>query len=570
MSYTHSHRGRSYTLQSIPLQNLSRPTNGDDECASQLHRRTLSDCGQDSLGQTSFVSTGRHGISQYSLSAKASHISTHTPKDVQEEGASSMKDVGMLQATVELDMDMRSQNDTSTLSSPLFAMYDSLAPDSSKHPYKQCDGEPYTHCGACGERRHFSSTHNDRARLNDTRYLELTSGTATSMFPHQQDRSSFLSPGGASSASQKCDAVGNVEAVAAELGTSRGRKQYLMPGRIQSPLRHAATIVCNMSTRVANISNDPEVIERTLRQKPSGHQNHLQETPYLPVLPGYLVENSESAPRNPSGEPTVTTVCPSGQSTHWQRLQKPLRGRSLGIFSAESKLRIKLCDLLVHPATEPLLLVLIIIQTILLAIDASETAPYRRGHAWDMFPLSPIDWALFGLFIIYTIEAIIRIVVSGLVMDPVEHSTMDRSIAFTDALDMSPTKSLRGPQRQSVQNRDHKDGDKVLRSQQPSVLQTSTMAQMPPEINPGNSCGHRSARLAHRAYLRHSFNRMDFIAVVSYWIAFTLGIISVNNGAVVQLFRMLSCLRIVRLLNLTNGSSVRCHPPMSGISTDIA
>ena len=64
------------------------------------------------------------------------------------------------------------------------------------------------------------------------------------------------------------------------------------------------------------------------------------------------------------------------------------------------------------------------------------------------------------------------------------------------------------------------------------------------------------ARLARRAYLRHSFNRMDFIAVVSYWIALVLEVTGVMTKHHIYIFRMLSCLRIFRLLGITEGTTV--------------
>jgi len=63
-------------------------------------------------------------------------------------------------------------------------------------------------------------------------------------------------------------------------------------------------------------------------------------------------------------------------------------------------------------------------------------------------------------------------------------------------------------------------------------------------------------RLARRAYLRHSFNRMDFIAVVSYWIALVLELTGVMTRHHIYIFRMLSCLRIFRLLGITEGTNV--------------
>ena len=64
------------------------------------------------------------------------------------------------------------------------------------------------------------------------------------------------------------------------------------------------------------------------------------------------------------------------------------------------------------------------------------------------------------------------------------------------------------------------------------------------------------ARLARRAYLRHSYNRMDFIAVVSFWIALVLQVTGEMAKHHIYIFRMLSCLRIFRLLGITEGTTV--------------
>ena len=62
--------------------------------------------------------------------------------------------------------------------------------------------------------------------------------------------------------------------------------------------------------------------------------------------------------------------------------------------------------------------------------------------------------------------------------------------------------------------------------------------------------------LARRAFLRHGFNRLDFIAVVAFWISFVLGVTGLESKHSVYVFRMLSCLRIIRLLALTKGNLV--------------
>lgn len=60
-------------------------------------------------------------------------------------------------------------------------------------------------------------------------------------------------------------------------------------------------------------------------------------------------------------------------------------------------------------------------------------------------------------------------------------------------------------------------------------------------------------------YLRHSWNRIDFIAVVAFWIMFILAMLGVENTPTrhIYIFRALSVLRIARLLAVTNGTTVR-------------
>ena len=67
---------------------------------------------------------------------------------------------------------------------------------------------------------------------------------------------------------------------------------------------------------------------------------------------------------------------------------------------------------------------------------------------------------------------------------------------------------------------------------------------------------------AHSTYtgesrLNHSYNRLDFIAVVSFWVSFALSTTGIEAQRHIFVFRMLSCLRIIRLCALTDGTAVR-------------
>lgn len=59
-------------------------------------------------------------------------------------------------------------------------------------------------------------------------------------------------------------------------------------------------------------------------------------------------------------------------------------------------------------------------------------------------------------------------------------------------------------------------------------------------------------------YLRHSWNRIDFIAILSFWITFALASTGLENQAHrhIGIFRALSVLRTTRLLAVTAGTTV--------------
>lgn len=62
------------------------------------------------------------------------------------------------------------------------------------------------------------------------------------------------------------------------------------------------------------------------------------------------------------------------------------------------------------------------------------------------------------------------------------------------------------------------------------------------------------------AFLRHSWSRVDFISVVAYWVDLILLLtqqeILEEEGRRILVFKMLSALILLRLLNLTDGSRV--------------
>ena len=61
----------------------------------------------------------------------------------------------------------------------------------------------------------------------------------------------------------------------------------------------------------------------------------------------------------------------------------------------------------------------------------------------------------------------------------------------------------------------------------------------------------------HHAFLRHSWNRVDFVAVVAFWIAFALALSGqeATDNHHIYIFRALSVLRCARLLTATSGTT---------------
>lgn len=562
MSSSDPNYHRNPNPQSIPLQDLNRPPDEHTTYApgeAQQHRRTLSDRGRNLLRQTGSIATGQRWNSQYTPVAEASPSptrsanrpqintsfpagrgGTHEPDDG---GYSPLDDAGAFQAAIGFS-GLGFQGDTSP---PI------PTPMSSEQSYHQpYTPDPYTQRQPSEDRNYFApSTYEDTARLTDERNLQPISGAPPLNTSPQRDRSSFqsvrfLTPDVTTPISKSGEEIGYAEAASGGRRASTGRKRSLSPGDV-SPLHRAGTIMRNMSQRVVNISSEPDIAERTMRRKSSLRHARLQEPPSFPALPEYLHDGA-SGPSSPVEKPP-SPIHPKRPSVQWKPPPNPLRGRTLGVFSPDNKLRLKLCDMLVHPITEPLLLVLIIIQTILLAVDSSQSVfDHPRSKTWGS---TWIDFALLVLFVIYTVEIIVRIIVSGFIINPVEYSTINRQVGMREAV-MNKARSLFGPQRQPSQKHVGSSFD----PQQPSVLRTFTTAQINPAIGPGDFRQQQRIRLAHRAYLRHSFNRTDFLAVVSFWVAFLISVLGLESKRHVYIFRMLSCLRIIRLLNLTSGTSV--------------
>ncbi|UZJ57456.1 hypothetical protein CBS101457_006776 [Exobasidium rhododendri] len=290
-----------------------------------------------------------------------------------------------------------------------------------------------------------------------------------------------------------------------------------------------------------------------------------------------------------------------------------LRGKSLGIFGPTNPIRKSLARLMDNAWVEPLILIMIMFNVVLLIIQAAPSVfsvPRKPGY-FDYW----IDYALMAVFGIFTVEIIARIVISGLVINPPalpapptvhsEHAdpnqadtpslghqrrkasrsnTLDTFAVFGETIKSKASDVFRpqeahqrmippspnrasaprtvlsdylhqepyrghtesgsgGHQRQIAQSKIEKDNSVVSRLLKGSPFAKAVIAQR--------------SQATHYAYLRHSWNRIDFIAVLSYWAVFFLAFFHQESTPHyhIYIFRALSVLRAARLLTITSGTS---------------
>jgi hypothetical protein len=415
----------------------------------------------------------------------------------------------------------------------------------------------------------------DRAPLTDNKFLRPASSlTPSSASAKKSDRSRGrsvrFSTSGTTPSSRLGDDLGVAEAGLSPNGRPRrSTSRSLSPAAASSPLHRASTVMRKMSQRIVNLSNEPEPVEHDVRRSMSvsasrtslsnasvehddeQNENVQPDTSYDGSRS--VMESTESPTKRRSRGLSVV------EDKDWKLRANPLRGHSLGIVPPDNWMRTFLCDLLVHPITEAVILILIIVQTVLLAIQAAPNyfdQVDEHGLELGGWGGSWFDYALLALFGIYTIEVGIRVVVSGFILNPVEYSTIHRSIGWKTAM-RAWWRSLFTLHDDKVSA--HQNGAaQPAQPAQPmpgSILRTFTQQKIDPTFR-GGARQQRRVRLGHRAFLRHSFNRLDFVAVVSFWISFAFAISGLQNSKHVYAFRMLSSLRILRLLGLTNGTHV--------------
>jgi hypothetical protein len=346
-------------------------------------------------------------------------------------------------------------------------------------------------------------------------------------------------------------------------------------------------------------------------------------------------EDSDDEPDSfvpPASAPQTTNDAP--------RTETLLRGRSLGLFGPDNGFRLAMAKLLAQLWIEPLILVLIVFNVVLLVLQSARNVfkhPRSPGYFdyWE-------DYALLAVFVIFTIEVLARVVVSGLFINPPplvytnpaagvsgrvdgsedvaasrepapevlaeqrrrmsRSNTLDAfselggslrnkasqalkpSLNASDAKSRSPVRGndaafrhgfapdkplgvshpvggFSGPTWSSRQDTLSSADARTLRRQGTNMLldsdhDASFMRKRPLPF--AQAILAQRSQTAHYAYLRHSWNRIDFLAVVSFWAAFVLCVARQEQTSDhhIYIFRALSVLRAARLLTITSGTTI--------------
>ena len=563
------------TPQSIPLQDLSRPPddqNGDEEW--RRNRNLVSGRARALLGNRQAFSGRVNTAGRYERVLAGSppaaggnrldipHITTprnaHQPATFYDDGELSPVNVGDFQAamgSVGLSFDNPSPQNPPHLmtTTPLGRSHLDIIsednPSPTSHPLDNSteDNDDY-----------FSPTEDDRSPLTDNRFLQPISGSPhPSAYGQRHDRQSLHSAR-SSPGSRLGDDLPNVEHGLRPPGSTRSLHRMssqstrslsrsLSTSAAASPLSSAGSMLRKMSQRVVNLSNESDIVEQSIRRQPSIKLATLEGPPSFPAMTEYAHDEPIKTPSPIEKAPPLVAV--GKPIDKWQQQPNPLKGKSLGIFSPNNRIRLWLCEFLVHPVTEPVLLILIVVQTVLLAIDAAPSMEYnqrtgRWGSSWT-------DAAMLVLFTIYSLEIVVRVIVSGLIKNADDYSTIRQNLGFKKAV-YEYAMSVLAPNRPQTTQ---KTVSGFSADTHPSILRSFTTMQAQAD-QPGHSRQAQRVRLARRAFLRHSFNRLDLLAVVSFWISFALSLLTVETNRHIYVFRMLSCLRILRLLSLTSGTSV--------------
>ena len=289
-----------------------------------------------------------------------------------------------------------------------------------------------------------------------------------------------------------------------------------------------------------------------------------------------------------------------------------LRGKSLMYFGPTHPVRVLCARVLESWWIEPVILALITTNLVVLIVSSSRDI-FTHPVQYDLLT-SGEEIVLIVVFSLYTLEMCARVIVSGLLIDPPPYEPEPENTAHDRSSESLPGKEERGEalpahmksntydtlhtlylslrdrfertlypygslQRAHAAARltDIKPTEGITTDGQAQAILPGHLPDVPwsaPETVAKPSLLQRAWRqlmsiflrfsrgitgdvsvLSERAYLRHSWNRVDLLAIVCYWLAVILNLAHAEElpNRHIYLFRAVSVLRCARLMALPSG-----------------
>ena len=212
------------------------------------------------------------------------------------------------------------------------------------------------------------------------------------------------------------------------------------------------------------------------------------------------------------------------------RPQLPIRlyGNSLKLFSPQSKLRHRLANILLNPWADRVCGLILLLQVALLAYrqwnPETPVGVVTFGVKWS-------DWFILAINVLFTVEIVIKCIAWGMWDDSQAYKAFSlQYLGLRELLRLHRVKEFFLPK-----GTDYTLSAKREDYTRPLMFSTGQEGNLP----------------VPRAYLRGSWNRVDFVSTICFWLNFFLSIDQFNSRHHISLFRALECLRVLRITTLT-------------------
>ncbi|KAK9450037.1 Ion transport protein-domain-containing protein [Limtongia smithiae] len=198
--------------------------------------------------------------------------------------------------------------------------------------------------------------------------------------------------------------------------------------------------------------------------------------------------------------------------------QPTLFGNSLGYFGPQSRVRVLLYRIYSSPYFDSFKFFFLLVQTVFTAVRA--TKDREQFTRWGS---SYIDFIMLIVFVYYTFEFVVDVIVRGFLLFPGTYTVQDiYSMIFYN----------------------------------PRIARARNFFTSNPDENSQSNAQDEDMKAARQLpYLRSTWGKVGFVSLVCYWIYFLLAISNYDSSlSAISTLRALCSLRLLRWLKLTPGS----------------